>query len=124
MFLTFYRDNPVASRLSLLYLLSLVLFGLSRQPFELVEEDFLEVINFQNDLSFDFGIRQRKKGNFVSIVFPYLKGVLLTNGSGHLLAKNQLASDGPTSVKPVDMPALNHWDNSFTQDRSLCLVRF
>ena len=37
----------------------------------------------------------------VSIVFPYLKGVLLTSGSGHLLAKNQLASDGPTSVKPV-----------------------
>ena len=61
---------------------------------------------------------------FVSIVFPYLKGVLLTNGSGHLLPKNQLASDGPTSVKPVDMPALNHWDSSFTPDRSLCLVRF
>ena len=61
---------------------------------------------------------------FVSIVFPYLRGVLLTNGSGHLLPKNQLASDGPTSVKPVDMPALNHWDSSFTQDRSLCLVRF
>ena len=36
----------------------------------------------------------------------------------------QLASDGPTSVKPVDMPALNHWDSSFAQDRSLCLVRF
>ena len=60
----------------------------------------------------------------VSIVFPYLKGVLLTSGSGHLLAKNQLASDGPTSVKPVDMPALDHWGSSFTQDRSLCLVRF
>ena len=60
----------------------------------------------------------------VSIVFPYFKGVLLIIGSGHLLPKNQLASDGPTSVKPVDMPALNHWDSSFTQDRSLCLVRF
>ena len=100
------------------------MFGLTRQPFEPFEEDFLEVINFHNDLSFDFGFRQRKKGNFVSIVFPYLKGVLLTNGSGHLLPKNQLASDGPTSVKPVDMPALNHGDCSFTQDRSLCLVRF
>ena len=75
----------------------------------------MEVINFHNDLSFDFGIRQRKKGNFVSIVFPYLKGVLLTNGSGHLLPKNQLASDGPTSVKPVDMPALNHWDSSLVR---------
>ena len=52
------------SRLSLLYLLSLVLFGLTRQPFELFEKDFLEVINFHNDFSFDFGIRQRKKGNF------------------------------------------------------------
>ena len=39
-----------------------------------------------------------------------------------ILAKNQLASDGPTSVKSVVM-ALNHWDSSFTQDRSLCLVR-
>ena len=39
------------------------------------------------------------------------------------LAKNQLASDGSTSVKPVVMPALNHWDSSFTQGRSLCLVR-
>ena len=28
------------------------------------------------------------------------------------------------SVKPVDMPALYHWDSSFTQDRPLCLVRF
>ena len=54
----------MASRLSLLYLLSLVLFGFTRQPFELFEEDFLEVINFHNDLSFDFGIRQRKKGMF------------------------------------------------------------
>ena len=60
----------------------------------------------------------------VSIVFPYFKGVLLTSGSGHLLAKNQLASVRPTSVKLVNMPALNHWDSSFTQDRSLCLVRF
>ena len=40
-----------------------------------------------------------------------------------ILAKNQLALDGPTSVKPVVMHALNHWDSSFTQDRSLCLVR-
>ena len=40
-----------------------------------------------------------------------------------ILAKNQLASDGPTSVKLVVMPALNHWDSSFIQDRSLCLVR-
>ena len=40
-----------------------------------------------------------------------------------ILAKNHLASDGPTSVKPVVMPALNHWDSSFTEDRSLCLVR-
>ena len=40
-----------------------------------------------------------------------------------ILAKNQLALDGPTSVKPVVMPALNHWDSSFTRDRSLCLVR-
>ena len=54
----------MASRLSLLYLLSLVFFGLTRQPFEPFEEDFLEVINFHIDLSFDFGIRQRKKGNF------------------------------------------------------------
>ena len=84
----------------------------------------MEVINFQDGLSFDFGIRQRKKGILVSIVFPYFKRVLLTSGSGHLLAKNQLASDGPTSVKSVNMPALNHWDSSFTQDRSLCLVRF
>ena len=84
----------------------------------------MEVINFQDGLSFDFGIRQRKKGILVSIVFPYFKGVLLTSSSGHLVAKNQLVSDGPTSVKPVDMPALNHWDSSFTQDRSLCLVRF
>ena len=75
----------------------------------------MEVINFHNDLSFDFGIRHRKKVNFVSIVFPYLKGVLLTNGSGHLLPKNQLALDGPTSVKPVDMPALNHWDSSLVR---------
>ena len=75
----------------------------------------MEVINFHNDLSFDFGIRQRKKVNFVSIVFPYLKGVLLTNGCGHLLPKNQLASDGPTSVKPVDMPAPNHWDSSLVR---------
>ena len=67
----------MASRLSLLYLLSLVLFGLTRQPFELFEEDILEVINFHNDLSFDFGIRQRKKGYFVSIGFPYLKGVFI-----------------------------------------------
>ena len=40
-----------------------------------------------------------------------------------ILAKNQLASDGPTSIKPVVMPALNHWDSSFTQDISLCLVK-
>ena len=40
-----------------------------------------------------------------------------------ILTKIQLASDGPTSVKPVVMPALNHWDSSFTQDRSLCLVK-
>ena len=73
----------------------------------------MEVNNFHNDLSFDFGIRQRKKGNFGSIVFPYFKGVLLTNGSGRLLPKNQLASDGPTSVKPVDMPALNHVGQQF-----------
>ena len=56
--------HSVPSRLSLLYLLSLVLFGLTRQPFELFEEDFLEVISFHNDFSFDFGIRQRRKGNF------------------------------------------------------------
>ena len=60
----------------------------------------------------------------VGIVFPYLKGVLLTSGSCHLLAKNWLASDGPTSVKPVDMLAFIYWDSSFTQDISLCLVMF
>ena len=40
-----------------------------------------------------------------------------------ILAKNQLATDGRTSVKLVVMPALNHWDSTLTQDRSLCLLR-
>ena len=40
------------------------------------------------------------------------------------LAKNQLASDGPTAIKPVVIPALKpHLDSSLTQDRSLCPVR-
>ena len=39
-----------------------------------------------------------------------------------ILAYKQLASDGPTSGKPMVMPAVNHWDSSFIQDRSLCLV--
>ena len=40
------------------------------------------------------------------------------------MAKNQSASDGPTVIKPVVIPALKpHLDSSLTQDRSLCPVR-
>ena len=34
-----------------------------------------------------------------------------------ILARNQLALDRPTAIKPVVIPALNpHLDSSFTQD--------
>ena len=40
------------------------------------------------------------------------------------LAKNQLASDGPDSIKPVVIPALTTMlDSSLVEDKSLCPVR-
>ena len=40
------------------------------------------------------------------------------------LARNQVASEGPTAIKPVVILAIKpHLDSSFTQDRSLCPVR-
>ena len=40
------------------------------------------------------------------------------------LAKNQLASDGPDSIKPVVIPALTTMlDSSLVEDMSLCPVR-
>ena len=40
------------------------------------------------------------------------------------LAKNQLASDGPDSIKPVVIPALTTMlDSSLAEDKSLCPVR-
>ena len=113
----FYRDKPVANTFSLLCLLSLVLFGLTIQPFEPLGKVSWKLLSFKTVFLLTLASSKGRSEIHVGIFFPYFKGELVTSGSGHF---SQQSVD--FGVKPVVMPALNHWDSTFTQDRSLCLL--
>ena len=82
-FLNYFFKESISSHLLLLLqnnncngfsLLLLVLLDLTKQLFEPLGKGFLEVINFQDSLSFDFGISQRKNVKFMlAFFFPYLE---------------------------------------------------
>ena len=100
--------------------LSLVLYQLTKAPFEPIKEASLKHLTFKTVFLLALGSGkcrseihawQNKNIRHQSTLYP----------SPSFLSKNQLAKEGPDSVAPVVIPALAPTlDRSF---RSLCLVR-
>ena len=115
---SFDRDRPKRSRGILSWNLSLVLYQLTKAPFEPIKEASLKHMTFKTVFLLAFGSGKRRSEIHVwqnrnirhqsgwSKVFLY--------PSPSFLSKNQLAKEGPDSVAPVVITAL-----APTLDRSL-----
>ena len=125
---SFNRDRPKGRRGIPSWNLSLVLHQLTKAPFEPLKEASLKHLTFKTVflLALSSGkrrseihawlhknIRHQSDWSKVSL-YP----------SPSFLSKNQLAKEGPDSVAPVVIPALEpSLDRSLKGDRSLCPVR-
>ena len=125
---SFHRDRPKGRRGIPSWNLSLVLYQLTKAPFEPLREASLKHLTFKTVFLLALGsgkrrseihawqhknIRHQSDWSRVSL-FP----------SPSFLSKNQLAKEGPESVAPVVIPALAPTlDRSLKSDRSLCPVR-
>ena len=125
---SFYRDKPVANRSIPPWDLALVLQALTKQPFEPLGKASLKLLTFKTVFLLALASGKRRgeihAWTFSSLSYKENWSQVTIAPSTTFLAKNQLASDGPTVVKPVVIPALKpHLDSSLIQDRSLCRVR-
>ena len=126
---SFHRDKPKGQRGITSWNLSLVLHQLTKAPFEPIKEASLKHLTFKTVFLLALGsgkcrseihawqnknIRHQSDWSGVSL-YP----------SPSFLSKNQLAKEGPDSVAPVVIPALDPTlDRSLKSDRSLSSQSF
>ena len=124
---SFYGDKPVANRSIPPWDLALVLHALTKQPFEPLGKASLKLLTFKTVFLLILASSKRRSEihawTYSSLSYKNWSEVSLAPSTA-FLAKNQLASDGSTAIKPVVIPALKpHLESSLTQDRFLCPVR-
>ena len=125
---SFYRDKPTANRGMPSWDLSLVLFALTKAPFEPLKYASLKILTFKTVflMALASGKRQGEvhAWKYSSLRHkPHWKEVSISP-SPAFLAKYQLASDGPDLLRPVVIPALKSFLSlDLTEDMTLCPVR-
>ena len=107
---SFHRDRPMKDRNIPSWDLSLVLLALTKAPFEPLKDAPLKILTFKT-VFFMTLASGRRRGEVHSWSFRSLKHKscwkeFTVSPSSVFLAKNQLASDGPSIIPPVVIPAL------------------
>ena len=125
---SFHRDRPKGRRGIPSWNLSLVLYQLTKAPFEPLKEASLKHLTFKTVFLLALGSGKRRSEIHAWVhknirhQSDWSKVSLYPSSS--FLFKNQLAKEGPDSVAPVVIPALApSLDKSLKGDRSLCPVR-
>ena len=125
---SFHRDRPVKDRSIPSWHLSLVLLALTKPPFEPLKDAALKILTFKTVFLMTLASGGRR-GEVHAWTFKSLKHKtgwkeVTVAPSSVFLAKNQLASDGPSIVQLVVIPALKPTlDHSLSEDMTLCPVR-
>ena len=125
---SFHRDRPVKDRNIPSWDLSLVLLALTKPPFEPLKDAPLKILTFKTVFLMTLA-SGRRRGEVHAWTFRSLKHKsswkeITVSPSSVFLAKNQLASDGPSIIQPVVIPALKpSLDQSLAEDMTLCPVR-
>ena len=105
---SFYRDKPILNRGIPSWDLSLVLMSFTKAPFEPLKDASLKILTFKTVFLMALASGKRR-GEVHAWTFsslrhkPHWKEVTISPPA--FLAKNQLASDCPDSLKPVVIPA-------------------
>ena len=125
---SFYRDQPRINRSIPSWDLSLVLRALTKAPFEPLEKASLKDLTLKTVFLLALASGKRRgeihAWTFSSVLFKGDKSQVTVAPSPPFLAKNQLASEGPASIKTVVIPALtNILGSGMTEDVALCPVR-
>ena len=125
---SFTRDRTKPSRSIPTWDLSLVLLGLTKSPFEPLSEAPLKWLTYKTVFLLALASGKRRSEihawTHSSVSSRRNWSEVTVSPSPAFLAKNQLASDGPDSIKPVVIPALTTMlDSSLVEDKSLCPVR-
>ena len=125
---SFFRDKPKPNKSIPTWDLSLVLLSLTKAPFEPLQEASMKWLTYKTVFLLSLASGKRRSEihawthSSVSSRRDWSQVTLAP--SPNFLAKNQLASEGPESIKPVIIPALsNILDHSLVEDMSLCPVR-
>ena len=121
-------DKPILNRGIPSWDLSLVLMSFTKAPFKPLKDASLNILTFKTVFLMALASGKRR-GEVHAWTFsslrhkPHWKEVTISP-SPAFLAKNQLASDCPDSLKPVVIPALKPFLSSdLTEDMTLCPVR-
>ena len=125
---SFARDRPRPNKSIPSWDLSLVLLSLTKAPFEPLDKADIKWLTYKTVFLMALATGKRRSEihawTHSSVSSRRSWTEVTVSPSPAFLAKNQLASEGPESVKPVLIPALTSiLDRSLTQDRSLCTVR-
>ena len=125
---SFHRDRPRVDRHIPPWDLSLVLLALTKSPFEPLDKASLKLLTFKTIflLALASGKRRSEIHSWLyqSVLFNSNDTKLTVSPCPGFLAKNQLASEGPSSVQPVVIPALSPiLGPDLVEDRSLCPIR-
>ena len=125
---SFTRDRPKPNRSIPTWDLSLVLLVLTKHPFEPLSEAPLKWLTYKTVFLLALASGKRRSEihawTHSSVSSRRNWSEVTVSPSPAFLAKNQLASDGPDSIKPVVIPALTTMlDSSLVEDKSLCPVR-
>ena len=125
---SFYKDKPILNRGFPSWDLSLILMSLTKAPFEPLKDASLKILTFKTFFLMALAAGKRR-GEVHAWTFsslrhkPHWKEITISP-SPAFLAKNQLASDCPDSLKPVFIPALKPFLSSdLTEDMTLYPVR-
>ena len=125
---SFERDRPRASKSIPSWDLSLVLLALTKEPFEPLDKAQLKWLTFKTVFLLALASGKRRSEIHAwtksSIFFNSDDSKVTVSPSPAFIAKNQLASEGPSVIKPVVIPALTTiLTSDLTEDISLCPVR-
>ena len=118
---SFTRDRPKPNRSIPTWDLSSVLLGLTKPPFEPLSEAPLKWLTYKTVFLLALASGKRSEihaWTHSSVSSRRNWSEVTVSPSPAFLAKNQLASDGPDSIKAVVM-----LDGSLVEDKSLCPVR-
>ena len=125
---SFHRDKPKGRQGVPAWNLSLVLYQLTKAPFEPMRKASLKHLTFKTVLLLALGSGKRRS-EIHAWLYRNIKhqenwSQVSIYPSPSFLSKNQLARDGPAAVAPVVIPALApSLDKSLKEDKSLCPVR-